>query len=353
MKKLLFVLLCVAVFASLAMAQSYTKGIGLGGVDKLGAHQNGGRGCTGCHAPHSGAWGGGGNAGSGTTTDVHAGDDALWGQDMGPLYGQTLTFGDNGQFSETLPTQAQFAVANEEIRGIMMCLSCHDGNIAKGAMMQNKSWEQANNLLPAGLYGPNAIPTLLGNDGTTAAGGTGTVGNYQNDHPVGQQATLGAVGVACGTLVPCSPTSVSNFLYNATGCTIHGAPAPCLTINPAATKYVSFAANYGAPNIISNGHVTPVALVGTDPSAAFLTCTTCHTPHSMYVAGSNKDAPIAGDAGKGTYPSYFFIAAPYNPGSKPTPTQASSATQFCRQCHFSGAGGANEASGITSVTTAF
>jgi hypothetical protein len=55
--------LCIAVFASLAMAQTYVTGAtGITGVDKLGAHQNGGRGCVGCHAPHSGARGNAGNA---------------------------------------------------------------------------------------------------------------------------------------------------------------------------------------------------------------------------------------------------------------------------------------------------
>jgi hypothetical protein len=72
----------------------------------------------------------------------------------------------------------------------------------------------------------------------------------------------------------------------------------------------------------------------------------------MYTTGANADAPIHTLA-SGTFPTYFFVAAPYNPGSKPAPTQASSATQFCRQCHFQGAGGANEASGILSVDTAF
>ncbi len=72
----------------------------------------------------------------------------------------------------------------------------------------------------------------------------------------------------------------------------------------------------------------------------------------MYIASANADAPIAGLT-SGKFPSYFFIAAPYNMGSKPAATQASSATQFCRQCHFSGAGGSNEASGIMNVTTAF
>lgn len=338
MKKLLFVLLCMAVFTSLAMAQTYTAGSGITGVDKLGAHSNGGRGCTGCHAPHSGGYGAGGNAGSGTTVDPNMGNDALWGQDMGPLYGQTLNFGDNGMYPAVLPTTNQFAVGVEEIRGIMMCLSCHDGNIAKGAMMTNQSWEQKMNLLPTGagghaLYGANPIPTLLGNDGTTA-------GNYNNDHPVGPAASLGAIGVA------------SNFTYAVGGCTWHGAASNCLKIATTATKYQAFADHYGAPSIISNGHGSPVALPSNSPADAFLLCTTCHTPHSMYTASANADAPI-NKLTSGTYPSYFFIAAPYNPGSQPTAQQASSATQFCRQCHFSGAGGANESSGINTVTTAF
>src|SRR5919109_4469108 len=208
MKKLLLLALCVAVFTSIAMAQvtyapNTTGGIGRSApVDKLGAHNNNGRGCAGCHAPHSGFRGNGGNAGTysgSNASDPNAGSDALWGQDLTPLYGASLAMGDSGRFVETLPTEADFAVGDEEIRGIMMCLSCHDGNIARGAMMQNRSWEQANGLLPASAYGPNDIPTLLGSDGTPA-------GNYNNDHPVGRQATLKAVGVSsrftvttCGT----------------------------------------------------------------------------------------------------------------------------------------------------------
>ena len=340
MKKAMFVITMVLCLAAFAMAQTYTSGSGITGVDKLGAHQNGGRGCTGCHAPHSGAFGAGGNAITGQTVDkTNAGNYALWGQDLGPLYGYVLNQGDNttvaghNSFQTTLPASSQFASMPEEITGIMMCLSCHDGNIAKGAMMTNKSYEQAAGLLPPGIYGPTAIPTLLGNDGTTA-------GNYYNDHPVGPQATLNAVGVD------------ANFVYTVGGCTWHGVASDCLKIAGTATNYQAFANHYGAPNIISNGHGSPVALPDNIPGDAFLLCTTCHTPHSMYTASANADAPIAGQA-KGTYPTYFFLAAPYNPGSNPAATQASSATQFCRQCHFQGAGGANEASGIMSVTTAF
>jgi len=338
MKKTMLLILVVLVAASVAMAQTYTMGSGITGIDKLGAHQNGGRGCTGCHAPHSGAFGAGGNAITGQTVDItNAGNYALWGQDLGPLYGYTLNQGDNvsggTQYVTNLPASSAFFSMPEEIADIMTCLSCHDGNIAKGAMMTNKSYEQATGLLPAGLYGPNAIPTLLGNDGTAA-------GNYYNDHPVGSQANLGAVGVA------------SKLQYLATGCSFHGVASPCLKDAGTDPNFTAFVNHYGLPSITSNGHSSPVVLPSTNPAQAYLTCGTCHTPHSMYVASANADAPIA-TLVKGTFPSYFFIAAPYNPGSKPTPQQASSATQFCRQCHYSGAGGANEASGILTVTTAF
>ena len=336
MKKTMLVVLAVLVAASVGMAQTYTSGTGITGVDKLGAHQNGGRGCTGCHAPHSGAFGAGGNAITGQVVDTaNAGNAYLWGQDLGPLYGAVLTQGDNftggATYTTTLPLSSQFSSMPDEISDIMTCLSCHDGNIAKGAMMTNKSYEQAAGLLPAGLYGPNAIPTLLGNDGTTA-------GNYYNDHPIGPQATLGAVGVA------------SKLQYVAGGCS--GGRFDCLKDKGTDPAFTTFVTHYGLPSITSNGHGSPVALPDTNPANAYLTCGTCHTPHSMYVASANADAPINGLAA-GRYPSYFFIAAPYNMGSKPSANQASSATQFCRQCHYSGAGGSNEASGILTVTTAF
>jgi len=338
MKKTMLLVLVVLVAASVAFAQTYKAGNGITGVDKLGAHQNGGRGCTGCHAPHSGAFGAGGNAITGQVVDAaNAGNAYLWGQDLGPLYGYTLTQGDNiaggSTYVTNLPASSQFHAMPGEISDIMTCLSCHDGNIAKGAMMTNKSYEQAAGLLPAGLYGPNAIPTLLGNDGTTA-------GNYYNDHPIGPQATLGAVGVA------------SKLQYVTGGCTWHGVASDCLKDKGTDANFTAFINHYGLPNITSNGHGSPVELPDNNPADAYLTCGTCHTPHSMYIASANADAPIAGSS-TGNYPSYFFIAAPYNMGSKPTPQQASSATQFCRQCHYSGAGGSNEASGILTVTTAF
>jgi len=329
MKKVMFVLLCVVVLVGMSAAQTYTKGSGLTGIDKLGAHENGGRGCTGCHAPHSGGKGGGGNAATNAAAfnDPNSGNDALFGQDLTPLYGYTLKMGDNGQYVETLP--ATFGVADEEIRGIMMCLACHDGNVAKGGMMTGSSWEQANGLLPSNVYGPNPIPTLLGNDGSTA-------GNYNNDHPVGVQATLGKVGVD------------KYFTVTMNGSTATWAVAA----NQAA--YTQFIANYGAPVFLGRtAPALPTGFAGGTPTNAYLLCTTCHTPHTMYTSSASNTNKIAGFGTGNVFPTYFFLTGPYNPGSKPTATQASSATQFCRQCHFTGAGGSNEGSGINTVTTAF
>jgi hypothetical protein len=332
MKKALLVTMIVLVGVGLAMAQvPQTTNLT---TDILGAHLVYGRGCVACHAPHSGARGNGGSAatGGGPVTDPNTGNFALWGQDLGPLYNQTLNFGDEGGFAITLPADS---VTNESLTtGVMMCLSCHDGNIAKGAMMTNRSWEKDMGLLPAG-YGPNPIPTLLGSDGTAN-------GNYQNDHPIGPLASLGALG------------QTSHFQYVAGGCTSHGATVDCLQPLPSDANYLAFINHYGSFNVTmgsttypAGGRVNPLVLPTTNVADAYLVCTTCHTPHSMYTFG--------GTAGgvKGTYPTYFFLAAPYNPGATPTYNQASSATQFCRQCHFTGAGGANEGSGIMSVTTKF
>jgi hypothetical protein len=338
MKRTLMAALCVLALAGFTMAQTYTSGTGITGIDKLGAHQNGGRGCVGCHAPHSGARGNGGAKNNVAITDPTTGDYALWGEDLGPLYNQTLEFGDNGSYSITLPADSE---TDENLTtGVMMCLSCHDGNIASGAMMTNKSYEQAANLLPS-TYGYSWIPTLLGNDGTAA-------GNYKNDHPIGPDATLGAVGVASNLVL--HPASDGT-------CNSHGTPVDCLQPDTTKANYIAFVNHYGAFNITqsttanpSGGRTTGVVIPAgaTDATTAYVVCTTCHTPHSMYTF-SGTAAGV-----KGTYPTYFFINAPYNPGAPiPDGTKASSATQFCRQCHFTGAGGANEGSGIMTVTTQF
>jgi hypothetical protein len=355
MKKVLLVVLVMSVFATLAMAQpnatpyagaTWANPVGgvTGGIpfniDKLGGHQNGGRGCVGCHAPHSGGRGNGGvmrwNGSAYVSVAVtgDSGDEVLWGQDLGPIYGTVLNFptteGGAGDITLTAGSPER------QVTGIAMCLSCHDGNVAKGAMMTNKSFEQTAGLLPAS-YGTAPIPTLLGADG-------GVYGNYENDHPVGPNASLGAVG--------------HGAIAAAKGFFVMGASSgtPVIAKSPtfAASAMGEFEKNYGLPTITGAragaGFATDVDPTSVDK--AYVVCTTCHTPHSMYTTSASGTNPIA-TLTKGTFPTYFFIAAPYNPAAATANgTKASSATQFCRQCHFSGPGGANEASGI-SIPTAF
>ena len=174
MKKAMLLVLVVFAFAGFMMAQNWSSP----GVDVLGAHNNQGRGCAGCHAPHSGVYGSG-NSTSKTGSDT--GSYALWGQDASPLYNASIGFGDSGKYVEVLP--GTIAGGSIEVGGILLCLSCHDGNVTPTNMMTNQSYEQRIGLLTNTAYGSSPIPTLLGNDGTGK-------GNYTNDHPVGQNATI-------------------------------------------------------------------------------------------------------------------------------------------------------------------
>ena len=54
MKKAMLVVMFVMAVGGLVMAQTWSSP-----VDVLGAHNNGGRGCAGCHQPHSGSFGSG------------------------------------------------------------------------------------------------------------------------------------------------------------------------------------------------------------------------------------------------------------------------------------------------------
>lgn len=291
MKKNLAVLLMVLGLAGLAMAQ-----IGTVSTDVLGAHLNFGRGCAGCHAPHSGARGNGI-----TTVDGSTGDVALWGQDVANLVGKTIQTGqfDFGRkYSETLP--ALGVNAAPDALGVTACLSCHDGNWATGAMMKNQVFET----VPS-TYASNTIPTELGNDGNTAKG------DYLNDHPVGANAIIG-----CG-----GPYSW-DCTIDATGKIVYG---------PMMQNFVN---NYGffvSPAAISN---QPAVL-----------CTTCHNQHLMNIVAVTNDNGLTTGLPSGNYLTAFFIKAPYNinnqnPGGNQT-------AQFCRQCH---GGEANEKNGSTAKT---
>ena len=290
MKRSFLLTLLFLAAAGFAAAQITTPS-----TDVLGAHLNYGRGCAACHAPHSGVYGNG-NA---KVADPTSGNIALWGEDVSSLYGKTITTGqsEHGSFVEVLPTST--AAGTPDVAGVLMCLSCHDGNYATGAMMRNRVYEN----LPTTYGTLNAIPTLLGNDGTT-------VGNYLNDHPVGLNAVMG-----CG----------GTYDWD---CTISAAGKVLMT-GPASSQFV---VNYGF-------FVRP----GTYNSQPVVMCTTCHNQHVMNVVkvttGATSGLPT------GTYATMFFIRAPYNPAdSNPLTNQTA---QFCRQCH---GGESNEMNGSTAVT---
>jgi formate-dependent nitrite reductase cytochrome c552 subunit len=294
MKKVMILMLVVIAASAVAMAQIQPPT-----SDVLGAHLNYGRGCAACHAPHSGAWGNGANK-SGDTT---AGNSILWGQDVGNLFGKTIstgsTNGTTSSYVEVLPTS--MSAGTPDVNNLLTCLSCHDGNYAQGAMMKNQVYES----LPATYGTYNKIPTLLGQDGNGA-------GDYLNDHPVGLNAA-----VSCGGQynLDCTET---NGVISMTG--------------PNSSKFVQ---NYGF-------FVSLSAYNG----AATVMCTSCHNQHLMNVVSVTNGAKSG--LPTGYYATMFFIRAPYNPASG---TAGSNQTaQFCRQCH---GGEANESNGSYTIPTTF
>ncbi len=291
MKKVILVTLTVLAFGMFAMAQ-----LGNPTSDVLGAHLNYGRGCAACHAPHSGASGNGANKSGDTTT----GNVALWGQDIGNLVGKAYQFGGTGPGHFYPETLVGFTATTPDLN-ITLCLSCHDGNYAQGAMMKNQVYET----LPPTYGTLNSIPTLLGNDLT----GTG---NYLNDHPVGLNAT-----VDCGT----------TYTWDC-----HNNNGVIAMDGPNSSQFVT---NYGFFVSLSAYNNTAV-----------VTCTSCHNQHLMNITkvthGTKSGLP------SGMYKTMFFIRAPYNPASG---TAGSNQTaQFCRQCH---GGEANEMNGGGAIPTTF
>jgi cytochrome c553 len=289
-----FMILALAGFAP-AQIQAPTS-------DVLGAHLNYGRGCAACHAPHSGAWGNGANK----SGDKTSGNFALWGQDVGNLFGKTITTGQefpsaygSTTYVENLP--ASMGTGAPDVSGLITCLSCHDGNWAQGAMMKDQVYE----ILPASYGTFNKIPTLLGNDGDG-------LGDYLNDHPVGLNAT-----VACGGQWNWDCTETNG------------------TINMTGPNSAQFVRNYG-------WFVSLTAYNNT----AVVTCTSCHNQHLMNVVSVTNGATSG--LPTGNYATMFFIRGPYNPAT--TTAGSNQTAQFCRSCH---GGEANESNGGGAIPTTF
>ncbi len=314
MKRNYFISVVLLAAASFAAAQNFSPS-----NDVLGAHLNYGRGCAACHAPHSGAFG---NGAAKTLTDTTSGNVALWGEDVGSLYGKTIITGGSGRgsYSETLPSAMS---TSSEAFGLLTCLSCHDGNYATGAMMKNAVYEA----LPTTYGTYNTIPTLLGNDGTTT-------GNYLNDHPVGALATFG-----CNTSTTQTGFIESGYNWD---CTLSGTT---ITAGPNMTKFIN---NYGFFVALGSS---------TSATAPIVVCTTCHNQHLMNVVNVSQTTGLAAGGGAtvkagmsgitpGYYQTMFFLRGPYDPMNMSN--TSNSAAQFCRQCH---GGESNEMNNGTAVTT--
>ena len=309
MKKItlaVIVMLAMAVFAA-AQVTSPT-------ADVLGAHNVYGRGCVACHAPHSGA------AANGKANTANSGNLALWGEDLSPLYGQTLVFGNSGRgtYSVTIPNYGTgtggiglgTTSASDGTFVIAACLSCHDGNVATSGMMKGVSVETVT--IAGAAFKP---PTLLGNDGSTP-------GNYLNDHPVGPTAT-----VACGGAYNWDCTVGSTGAISFTG-----ANSKNFLLD-----YYDVTASGPIANLVK---VPGTQVTGSSPatytSNSWVTCTTCHDQHSM--TSFNAGGSV------GVKPTHFFVRGWYDPGNTVT---SNSAAQFCRTCH---GGESNEAHGLTVPT---
>ncbi len=305
MKKVVMVVVGVLAMASFAAAQVTDPSNG----DVLGAHNVYGRGCIACHAPHSGA------GGNGANQDQFSGNIALWGEDLSPLYGKTLNFGDAGKDAITLPDYSTVAptTAHDPYFTVIACLSCHDGNLAKTAMMKGTTFEQ---VTIGGLtFNPK---TLLGNDGSTA-------GNYNNDHPVGPSATPGCGGpYNWDCVIGTDSKGNSTMLFTGT------ASAQFLL------DYLDVTSPSGAiANLVGVPGTGTTSANGSTKINSWVTCTTCHDQHSMtdFTVGTTH------------YQTRFFVRGWYNPGNSST---SNSAAQFCRTCH---GGESNEMHGRTIPTS--
>jgi len=347
MKKLALAVLFIALVGAMAWAQGNGAVGNLNYIpttDVMGAHENGGRGCAGCHAPHSGGRGSGGVYGTSTVSGYQnptpwgtaEGDSGLWGTDTTPIEtgyaGGIITF--YGSYPVTLTglTWSSGALYT----GVVTCLSCHDGNVSKGAMMSGWSYEQAwgllnfastassNGLVSVNLYGPQQIPTLLGNDG-------GTLGDYSNDHPIGPLANLGKVAAAA--------------LANGLTVTVVNNRATYTVAT--GTTYGNFVASYGIP-AISSMAVTSGDTNGND---VYVVCTTCHDQHveNVYSHLAYGAAKMGGGAVFAAR-KIFYVKGPYNPGAPYNPWDEPSTMRFCQQCHFNMS---SEYYGATNIGTAY
>ncbi len=278
-----------------------------GTADILGPHGNSGRGCIVCHVPHPGS-----SLVYPPQSEMAAIEEGAssWGVASNPDYGTRISLVDGYRVAELSPTK--MGVPDRDVAGVLLCLSCHDGNVTPYNMMRGASYEDQMGLLAQAPSLNRKIPTLLVDDGLIAG-----------DHPIGPEAQI--------------PWGNGLEWSNGRFRVVPGSP------------YAQFVSNYGWPALAprQRANVYGVSNAG-EPYAL---CITCHDQHVRSVFASGVNNPIAADGGGKVYTTYFFVNGPYNPRpEKMTNPNASSAAQFCRQCHFANS---NEGNNSNTVPTFF
>jgi len=255
-----------------------------GAATVLGPHNEGERGCTLCHASRSA---------TGAVVEGQESDSFLWGR-SNLSYASTVALANGSQYVEVRASSLEGA--SGEITGVLICLSCHDGNLTPYNMMQSWSYEHQVGLLTSTQFSKQKIPSLLGREESPI-----------EDHPIGQNALINPSG--------------GLVFSNGTFSVIPNSP------------YAAFIANYGLPSLVPGTRSKAVGI--TSSGEPYTLCTTCHNQHVRNVYVSGTGSPIGGDGSGKFYTTYFFVNGPYDPtqdrlAGHPT----TSAAQFCRQCHF-------------------
>ncbi len=282
-----FVLTVVAAqLLSVPGASAQSSPVDAGVADLLGPHSDGARGCTVCHASRSAQ-------AAPPQADATASALAfLWGSNTTPDYGSAVPLVDGARWAEVSPAKGQ----SQEVAGVLLCLSCHDGNLTPHNMLQSWSYEYQVGLLAQTQFRSQKVPSLLGRDEEPA-----------DDHPIGGSAPInpgGGLVFSNGTftVLPHSP-------------------------------YAQFIANYGWPSLAPRKRSSAYGV--SSLGEPYTLCTTCHDQHVRNIYVSGGGSPIAGDASGKVYTTYFFLNGPYNPApDKLAGYPTTSSAQFCRQCHF-------------------
>lgn len=255
---------------SFASAQSSLR------TDVMGSHLNYGRGCAACHTPHSPV---------SQLTGTSSSGPVLWGEGDPTAYGAGL--------------KTYLTAKTPERSGILLCLTCHDGNYASAAPMKGQIFDT----LPDAYGTYKSIPTFVDRPRMSLT-------TDADSHPVGLETRRG-----CG-----GPTEWD--------CTI---TKGILLMN--GSNSARFASSYGffnKPHLYEGKEV--------------VLCVTCHNPHSENIVAVTRQIESTAFRA-GTYPTHSFLRAPYAPGR--TSRMSNLSAQYCRQCH---ADMSNEMNGGTSGT---